>query len=95
MGDQHPAAPAAEKRQAYGVHQGRPDEFPSKRQADQGKEADGFQIDLLAAQPGGNEIDQKIERQAGGEAGENTNQHPAGENLLPDAGGSGWHNSVL
>ena len=32
--NQHPAAAAAEEGQAHGVHYGRPDEFPSKRQTD-------------------------------------------------------------
>jgi hypothetical protein len=61
---QHPASPATEAGQAEAVEQRRPEEFPGVGELDQREEADGLQVDALAAQPGGQQVEQQVERQA-------------------------------
>ena len=48
---QHPATAQTQKRQAYRVQEWRPDKFPSVGKTNQGKQANGLQINLFEAQP--------------------------------------------
>ena len=61
--------------QAEAVEQRRPEEFPGVGKLDQREEADGLQIDALAAQPGRQQVEQQVERQARGKTGEDADQH--------------------
>jgi len=78
LGQQHPAAPPPQGKDET-IQEGRPDEFPGEGKLDQGKETDGFQIHSFAAQPGGDQIDEQIQGQAGGKARKNADQHLAGQ----------------
>ena len=75
LGHQHPASATTEAGQAEAVEQRRPEEFPGIGKLDQGEEADGLQVDALAAQPGRQQVEQQVERQARGEAGKDADQH--------------------
>jgi hypothetical protein len=81
LSQHHPAAPSAKHWQRIAVQQRRPDELPGVGKLDQRKQADGFKIDMLAAQPGRQQIEQQIQRQAGGKAGEHADQHAPGKQL--------------
>ncbi len=72
---QHPAAPAPETGDAEAVEQRRPEKFPGVGKLDQGEEADGLEIDPLAAQPGRQQVEQQIKRQTGRKTGEDADQH--------------------
>ena len=75
LGQQHPAASAAEAGHAVAVEQRRPEELPGIGKLDQREEADGLEIDAFAAQPGRQQVEQQVERQAGGKPGEDADQH--------------------
>ena len=79
---EHPAAPAPEKRQRIAVHQRGPRELPRVRQLDQREEADRLQVDLLGAEPRGQEIEEQVERQSRRESRRDADQHPAIEERL-------------
>jgi hypothetical protein len=61
--EQHPAAPATEW-QAVAIEQRRPEELPGVGKLDQREETDDLEVDAVAAQPGRQQVQQEVERQA-------------------------------
>ena len=59
LGQQHPAAPPSQYRHRIAIQQRRPEEFPGVGKLDQREQADDLEIDVLGAQPGGNQIEQQ------------------------------------
>ncbi len=84
---EHPPAPAPQQRQPVAVHQRRPQELPGVGELDQREEADRLQVHGFRAQPRRQQVDEDVERQAGGEAGEDADQHPpVEERVAPGLG---------
>ncbi len=83
---ERPAPPAAEERQLVSVHERRPHEFPGIGQPNQGEQADGGKVHLIAAQPGRHQGNQDIEGHSRAETQENAGQHlPSEQDLGPTA----------
>jgi hypothetical protein len=83
LGDQHPAAPPAQRRR-IAVEQRRPEELPGVGKLDQREQPDGLEIHALRAQPGRHQVEQQVKRQPRREAGEHADQHaPVKEWLQP------------
>ncbi|MGD8578656.1 MAG: hypothetical protein PVI46_04960 [Lysobacterales bacterium] len=59
---QRPATPAPEERRPEAVHQRGPQEFPGVRQRNQREQADGGEVDTVAAQPRRHQLQQDVQR---------------------------------
>jgi hypothetical protein len=81
LNDQHPAAPAPEKRQGEAVKDRRPEEFERIGQAHQGVEADDREIDLLLGHPGLEHGRGEQQRHTAGKPHEEGHQYAWGEKL--------------
>ena len=76
---QYPASSSSEYRQGVAIEKRSPEELPGVGKLDQGEKTDSLEIDAFAAQPGRQQVKQKIQGQAGTKAGEHADQHLARE----------------
>jgi hypothetical protein len=81
LGQQHPGTARAQQRfehgQAHTVNHGRPDKLQRVAERGQGEDGNGLQREPGLAQPDGERVEDEQERQAGGKAQQQHDQHPA------------------